>query len=341
MKTELFDFYLPPELIAQTPAQRRSESKLLVYDRAASSMEHRKFADLVDYFAEGDLLILNSSKVVPARIFTLATASCSGGSEILFVKSLGDGRFEAMVRPGKKFRPGRCHQLPDGCQVEVEEVLESGLRVLRTSDGRDPVAVFREFGQMPLPPYITSRESSPDRYQTVYSNVEGSIAAPTAGLHFDEQVFAALQQKQVKVAEIVLHVGLGTFKPIETDEIDEHQMHEEVFFISEETAALFKQTRQAGGRIWACGTTSVRTLESAVADNGELRTGWQSTACFIKPGYKFKATDCFITNFHLPRSTLIVLVAAFCGREQVLSLYDEAIKKQYRFYSFGDSMVII
>lgn len=341
MKTELFDFYLPPELIAQTPAQKRSESKLLVYDRSSGSTEHHKFADVVDYFSAGDLLIVNSSKVIPARIFTLPTADCTGGSEVLFVKNLGEGLFEAMVRPGKKFKPGRCHQLPGGCQVEVVETLDSGLRVLRTTDGRDPVAVFREFGQMPLPPYITSRESSPERYQTVYSKTEGSIAAPTAGLHFDEQVFSALKEKQVNVAEVILHVGLGTFKPIEADEIDDHLMHEEVFFISEETAALFKQTRQSGGRVWACGTTSVRTLESAISDDGELRTGWQSTSCFIKPGYKFKAVDCFITNFHLPRSTLIVLVAAFCGREQVLGIYAEAIKNQYRFYSFGDSMVII
>lgn len=341
MKTELFDFFLPPELIAQTPAQRRSGSRLLVYDRVAARIEHRQFADIVEYFSPGDLLIVNSSKVIPARIFTLPTADCGGGSEVLFVRSIEGPRFEAMVRPGKKFKPGRRHLLPGGCTVEVEEVLDSGLRVLRTVDGRDPVPVFREFGQMPLPPYITSRESTPDRYQTVYSNVEGSIAAPTAGLHFDEQVFAALRQKGVRIAEVILHVGLGTFKPIEADEIDEHQMHEETFYISEETAALFKQTRAAGGRVWACGTTSVRTLESAVSESGELRCGWRTTACFIRPGYEFKAVDRFITNFHLPRSTLIVLVAAFCGREQVLSLYEEAIRQKYRFYSFGDSMVII
>ena len=246
-----------------------------------------------------------------------------------------------MVRPGKKFKPGRRHLLPGGCQIEVEEILDSGLRVLRTCDGRDPVPVFREFGQMPLPPYITSRESSPDRYQTVYSNVEGSVAAPTAGLHFDERVFAALREKKVNIAEVILHVGMGTFKPIEAETLDEHQMHEEIFFISEQTAALFRQTRAAGGRVWGCGTTSIRTLESAVGEDGSLRTGWQSTACFIKPGYKFKAVDCFITNFHLPRSTLIVLVSAFCGRERVLSLYEEAVNNRYRFYSFGDSMVII
>lgn len=341
MKTELFDFFLPPELIAQVPAEKRSGSRLLVYNRASEVLEHRQFADIVDYFRPGDLLILNSSKVIPARIFTLPTSTCNGSAEVLFIRSLTADSFEAMVRPGKKFRPGRRHLLPGGCEVEVERVLESGLRVLRTLDGRDPVEVFREFGQMPLPPYITSRESSPDRYQTVYSKVEGSVAAPTAGLHFDEPVFAALRQKGVKIAEVILHVGLGTFKPIEAENIDEHLMHEETFYISEETAGLFRATKEAGGRVWACGTTSVRTLESAVDEHGNLRTGWQSTACFIKPGYAFKAIDCFITNFHLPRSTLIVLVAAFCGRETALKLYEEAIRQRYRFYSFGDSMVML
>ncbi|NCB37379.1 MAG: tRNA preQ1(34) S-adenosylmethionine ribosyltransferase-isomerase QueA [Erysipelotrichia bacterium] len=341
MKTDLFDFLLPPELIAQTPASKRSASKLLVYNRLSDKTEHRKFSDIIDYFSEGDLLIVNSSKVIPARIFTVDSEFSAAGSEVLFVKKLDNGYFEAMVRPGKKFRMGRRHLLPGNSVVEVVQILDSGLRVLKTVDGKDPVAIFREYGQMPLPPYITSRESTPDRYQTVYSGVEGSIAAPTAGLHFDDQVFAALAKKQVNVAEIVLHVGLGTFKPVEVDEIEDHQMHEEVFYISEATAELFKKTRQAGKRVWACGTTTVRTLESSVSEAGELKTGWQSTSCFIMPGYKFKAVDCFITNFHLPRSTLIVLVAAFAGREKVLGLYSEAIKKEYRFYSFGDSMVII
>lgn len=341
MKTDLFDFFLPPELIAQTPASKRSASKLLVYDRARQHLEHRSFADIVDYFAEGDLLIINSSRVIPARIFTIDSADGNGGSEILFVKALENSSFEAMVRPGRKFKPGRFHTLPGGARVEVLAVLDSGLRVLKCPDVADPVSIFREHGEMPLPPYITSRESSPERYQTVYSAVEGSIAAPTAGLHFDDNVFAALAMKGVQVAEIILHVGLGTFKPIEADDLSEHQMHEEMFFIAESTANLFRQTKLAGKKVWACGTTSVRTLESAITSSGELKTGWQSTDCFIRPGYQFKAVDRFITNFHLPRSTLIVLVAAFCGREKVLELYQEAIAKEYRFYSFGDSMVLI
>ncbi len=339
MKTDLFDFELPERLIAQTPAARRSGSRLLVYDRGKDRVEHRQFADIVEYFAAGDLLIINSSRVIPARIFTISGEH--GGYEILFVRQRENHRFEAMVRPGRKFRPGRQHKLPGGRVVEVVEVLDSGLRVLQAKDGEDILPVFREFGEMPLPPYITSRESTPDRYQTVYSSVEGSIAAPTAGLHFDDQVFAALAAKQVKVAEVVLHVGLGTFKPIEADSIAEHRMHEEIFYVPEQTADLFRQTRQNGGRIWACGTTSVRTLESALNEAGELKTGWQSTDCFITPGYRFRAIDCFITNFHLPRSTLIVLVAAFCGREKVLELYQEAIAKEYRFYSFGDSMLLL
>jgi len=341
MKTELFDFFLPSGLIAQTPALVRSSSRLLVYDRAQQKTEHRRFSDIPEYFSPGDLLVLNRSKVIPARIFTDPSEKDSGGCEILFVKCLEDNSFEAMVRPGKKFRPGKIHLLPGGKSVEVLEVLDSGLRRLRMIDGSDPVAVFREYGQMPLPPYITSRESAPDRYQTVYSAEEGSIAAPTAGLHFDDEVFARLRARGVKITEIILHVGLGTFKPIEAETIDEHQMHEEVFHISQETAEMFTTTRAGGGKIWACGTTTVRTLESAVQQDGSLKTGWQATRCFIKPGYSFKAVDRFITNFHLPKSTLIVLVAAFAGREQVLELYKEAIAKEYRFYSFGDSMVLI
>ena len=341
MKTDLFDYYLPPELIAQTPAKERSGSRLLVYNRSTDKVEHRHFSDISEYFEPGDLLIVNSSRVIPARIHTIQSEYSTAGSEIFFIKKLDNGRFEAMVHPGKKFKPGKKHMLPNGKVVVTEEVLETGLRVLRTEDGSDPVAIFREKGEMPLPPYITSRESSPERYQTVYSKEEGSVAAPTAGLHFDEKVFAALKAKGVNISEVILHVGLGTFKPVEVDDLDNHHMHEEVFFVSDETAEMFKKTREAGKKIWACGTTSVRTLESAIDENGELKTGWQSTACFIKPGYKFKAVDHLITNFHLPKSTLVVLVSAFAGREKTLALYEEAIKNKYRFYSFGDSMLLI
>lgn len=341
MKTDLFDYYLPPELIAQTPAKERSGSKMLVYNRTTDKVEHKHFSDISEYFEPGDLLIVNSSRVIPARLHTIESEYSTAGNEIFFIKALDNGRFEAMVHPGKKFKPGKKHMLPGGCVVVTEEVLETGLRILRTEDGSDPVAVFRENGEMPLPPYITSRESSPERYQTVYSKQEGSVAAPTAGLHFDEKVFASLKAKGVNIAEVILHVGLGTFKPVEVDDLDNHHMHEEVFCVPEETAELFQKTRANGKKVWACGTTSVRTLESAVDDNGNLITGWHSTACFIKPGYEFKAVDHMITNFHLPKSTLVVLVSAFAGREKTLALYEEAIKNRYRFYSFGDSMVLI
>lgn len=341
MKTELFDYYLPPELIAQTPAEKRSNSRLLVYNRQTDKVEHRHFADIVEYFEPGDLLIVNSTRVIPARIHTLPGEGNTGNSEVFFIKSLGDGKFEALVKPGKKFKVGKRHVLAENCVVEVVEILESGLRVLKMLDGSDPVAIFREHGEMPLPPYITSRESEPERYQTVYSKMEGSVAAPTAGLHFDEGVFKALDTKGVKRAEVVLHVGLGTFKPVEVDDLDNHLMHEEVFLVPEETAKVFKETKEAGHKIWACGTTSVRTLESAIQADGTLKTGWNSTRCFIKPGYEFKAVDHMITNFHLPKSTLIVLVSAFMGREKTLEIYAEAIKEKYRFYSFGDAMVMI
>ncbi len=341
MKTDLFDYYLPPELIAQTPSKERSGSKLLVYNRSTNKVEHRHFSDISEYFESGDLLIVNSSRVIPARLHTIQSEFNTAGSEIFFIKNIGDGKFEAMVHPGKKFKPGKKHMLPNGTIVKTEEILETGLRVLCTEDHSDPVAIFREYGEMPLPPYITSRESSPERYQTVYSKEEGSVAAPTAGLHFDEKVFDSLKAKGVNIAEVILHVGLGTFKPVEVDDLDNHHMHEETFFVSEETAKLFKETRAAGKKIWACGTTSVRTLESAIDDKGELKTGWQTTACFIKPGYEFKAVDHLITNFHLPKSTLVVLVSAFAGREKTLELYQEAIKNKYRFYSFGDSMLLI
>ncbi|MDN5279493.1 MAG: S-adenosylmethionine:tRNA ribosyltransferase-isomerase [Clostridiales bacterium] len=341
MKTDLFDFELPEELIAQTPAPERSGSRLLVYDRSADRLEHRNFQDIVEYFNSGDLLILNSSKVIPARMYTVESSYGRAGYEILFVKEVGGGRFEAMVKPGRRFKPGKQHMMPGNNLVEVDEVLDSGLRVLHFVDNDDPVSIYRRHGEMPLPPYITSRESSPDRYQTVYSNEEGSIAAPTAGLHFDEHILAALARKGVKIATVVLHVGLGTFKPVECDNIFDHKMHEEVFNISEETAELFSATRAGGNRVWACGTTSVRTLESAIQSDGSLKTGWQKTEIFISPGYKFKAIDCLITNFHLPRSTLLMLVSAFATREKILELYNEAVKERYRFFSFGDSMVLL
>ena len=340
MKTSLFDFELPPGLIAQTPAPERSASRLLVYDRVRDTVGHLAFRDIAGLIAPGDLLVVNRSRVIPARLFTLPDPGIKP-AEILLVRDLGDGRCEAMVRPGRRFKLGARHRVPGGRTMRVESILESGLRVLVLESGADAVSVFREHGEMPLPPYITSRESTPERYQTVFANEEGSIAAPTAGLHFDEHLLAELRSRGVVIGETVLHVGLGTFKPVEVEDTDDHIMHGERYYISRELSDAHASVRAAGGSVWACGTTSVRSLESAVDEEGKLRTGWRETACFITPGYRFRAVDHLITNFHLPRSSLIMLVAAFCGRERILELYREAVSRQYRFFSFGDAMAIL
>lgn len=340
MKTSLFDFELPPELIAQTPAPERTASRLLVYKRSAETVDHLTFRDILTLIPPGDLLVVNRSRVIPARLFTCPPPGTKP-AEILLVRDLGDGRCEAMVRPGRRFKIGACHTVPGNVELTVEAVLESGLRVLRADRCRDILAVFREHGEMPLPPYITSRESAPERYQTVFATEEGSIAAPTAGLHFDAGLMDDLRARGVLIGETVLHVGLGTFKPVEADDTDEHVMHSERYFISPELSELHASVRAGGGSVWACGTTSVRSLESSVADDGRLRTGPQETSCFITPGYTFRAVDHLITNFHLPRSSLIMLVAAFCGRERILDLYRGAIARHYRFFSFGDAMAII
>ncbi len=339
MRTDLFDFELPRELIAQVPAPRRPESRLLVFDRASGGVSHLRFDALLDIIPAGDLLVLNCSRVVPARIFTSPSSGKPG--ELLFLRKTGPGSFAALVRPGRKFKPGSRHQLRGGRCVLVERVLEEGLREVRLDPLEDPVAVFREFGEMPLPPYITSRESSPDRYQTVYATTDGSVAAPTAGLHFDQPLLDALRRKGVLVGTVLLHVGLGTFKPIETDEIEDHFMHEEEFCIDSQFADQFRRVREGGGRIWACGTTAVRTLESAILPNGTIEPGFRRTSCFIRPGHSFRAVDHLITNFHLPRSSLLVLVSAFAGRERTLDLYRTAVDLRYRFFSFGDAMVMI
>ncbi|HOY68034.1 MAG TPA: S-adenosylmethionine:tRNA ribosyltransferase-isomerase, partial [Candidatus Ozemobacteraceae bacterium] len=233
------------------------------------------------------------------------------------------------------------HRVPGDGVAVVEGVLESGLRVLRFEGSGDAVEAFRRYGEMPLPPYITSRESTPERYQTVFASEEGSIAAPTAGLHFDPPLLDALRLRGVRIAETVLHVGLGTFKPVEAEEVEGHVMHSERYYISRDLASVHAEVRAEGGTVWACGTTSVRSLESAMGDDGRLRTGWSETACFITPGYRFRAVDHLITNFHLPRSSLLMLVSALCGREKILELYHEAIGRRYRFFSFGDAMAII
>lgn len=340
MKTDLFDFELPPELIAQTPTPERSCSRLMILDRAADALRHGGFADLCELIPPGDLLVVNRSRVIPAR---LSLPSATGGKpgEIFFLRRLEDGRFTALVRPGRKFREGSRHALSGGREAVVEQVLDDGTRVLSIPGEPDPVAFFRAHGETPLPPYITSRESSPDRYQTVFAREEGSVAAPTAGLHFSEEMLERLRGRGVRIEELILHVGLGTFKPIEADEIEEHRMHTESFFVPESLVQAFAETRAAGRKVWACGTTSVRTLESVVTPEGTLRGGPGETAIYLKPGARFQAVDHLITNFHLPRSSLLVLVSAFAGREPILRAYQEAVARRYRFFSFGDAMVII
>ncbi|NLI78122.1 MAG: tRNA preQ1(34) S-adenosylmethionine ribosyltransferase-isomerase QueA [Candidatus Riflebacteria bacterium] len=340
MKADLFTFDLPPGLIAQVPAPSRPASRLLVLDRASGELAHRTFADLADLIPPGDLLVVNRSRVIPARLFTVAEDGRKP-SEILFIEDLGQGCCTAMVRPGRRFRPGASHPLPGGAAATVLEVRPDGLRVLRIEGAPDSVEVFRQHGEMPLPPYITSRESPPDRYQTVFAREEGSVAAPTAGLHFDDPLLDRLRQRGVGIGEILLHVGPGTFKPIETGEIEDHVMHAERFRIDPDLAAAFAATRARGGKVWACGTTTVRTLESALRPDGALATGWQETRIFLRPGHVFRAVDHLITNFHLPRSTLLVLVAAFATRERVLEAYRQAVAAGYRFFSFGDAMLIL
>ncbi len=340
MDTSLFDYELPPELIAQVPLADRPTSRLLVYDRATGTRAHRQFRDIAGLIAPGDLLVTNRSRVIPARLYTLPE---SGGNacEILYVRTAAERGFHAMVRPGRRFRPGRVHRLPGGHRVEVLGIGDDGLRHLDLGDGVDVLDVFTKYGEMPLPPYITSRASAPAQYQTVFAAEAGSIAAPTAGLHFDAALLAALSARGVRWASTVLHVGLGTFKPIETETIEEHVMHAEEYVIDAELAAAYAATRAAGGKVWACGTTAVRSLESAIGDDGRLRVGPATTRCYLKPGAVFRAVDRLITNFHLPRSTLLVLVAAFAGREAILDLYREAVAQRYRFFSFGDAMVIL
>lgn len=340
MKADQFDFDLPPGAIAQVPASSRPSSRLMILDRSRDTLAHGRFADLAERIPPGDLLVLNASKVIPARLFTVPEPGRRPG-EILFLEDLGEGRFKAMVRPGKRFRPGQIHALPGGRRLVVREVTADGLRTLEIEGEAEVVGVFREFGEMPLPPYITSRESRPDRYQTVFAREEGSVAAPTAGLHFDEPLLDKLRRGGVLVREVVLHVGLGTFKPIEAESIDDHVMHAERFRIDPDLAVTFGEVRARGGKVWACGTTAVRTLESAIRPDGTLTTGWQETRCFLKPGHEFRAVDHLITNFHLPRSTLLVLVAAFAGLERILGAYREAVAQGYRFFSFGDAMLIL
>ena len=340
-----YDFDLPPELIAQAPLARRDASRLMVVDRAAGEIRHRHFSDLPELIAAGDLLVVNRSRVVKARL--LGTRAGSGApAEIFLLAPLGDGRYEALVSPGGKLKPGRVVHVAAGFDVDILEVTERRTRVVRLRAGAPFTSVDQAIdacGHVPLPPYIARGDepSDRDRYQTVYAREPGSVAAPTAGLHFTPELLTALDAHGVRRAEVVLHVGAGTFKPVEVDDPAQHLMHEERFVIPDATAQAVVETRAARRRIWAVGTTTVRTLESASTAERTVRAGEGETRIFIRPPAPPRVVDAVITNFHLPRSTLIMLVAAFAGYDLTMRAYREAIAQRYRFYSYGDAMAIV
>ena len=340
-----YDFDLPPALIAQSPLAQRDASRLMVVDRSAETISHRKFSDLPELVAPGDLLVVNRSRVVKARL--LGTRVGSGApAEIFLLQPLGDGRYEAMVSPGGKLKPGRVVEIAPGFTVEILEVTERRTRIVRLVVAPPYSSVddaIERHGHVPLPPYIERGDEASDaeRYQTVYAREAGSVAAPTAGLHFTPALLEELERRGVHRADVVLHVGAGTFKPVETDDPAEHAMHEERYLIPDETARAVADTKAAGHRVWAVGTTSVRTLEAAADANGVVRAGAGETRIFIRPPAHPRVVDALITNFHLPRSTLIMLVASFLGYELTMRAYHEAIAERYRFYSYGDAMAIV
>lgn len=338
MKKSDFYFDLPERLIAQTPISKRDHSRLLHVDKVTGELEHRHFFDLPEYLNEGDCLVLNDSRVLPARL--IGCRPTGGSIELVLLKDLGDGCWECLSRPGRKTRPGTEIIFGNGeLTATVEAVAEGGNRIVRFHYEGIFLETLERLGKMPLPPYIKEELSDSERYQTVYSKELGSAAAPTAGLHFTEELLETIRAKGVNVCFVTLHVGLGTFRPVKEDEIEDHEMHSEFCIIPEETARIVTETKKNGGRVIAVGTTSCRTLESFSAEDGSLApdSGW--TDIFIYPGYSFKCVDALVTNFHLPESTLIMLVSALAGRENVLNAYKVAVEKEYRFFSFGDACI--
>lgn len=340
MKTSDFNYELPKDLIAQHPLENRTSSRLLVLDREAGGLKHRVFTDLLDELNSGDVLVMNDSRVIPARLFGNRPGK-EEKIETLLLKRVTGNTWECLVRPGKKMKPGGRIEYGNGLLAGVVKAIgEDGTRFVDFKFQGIFEEVLDLLGEMPLPPYITERLDNSERYQTVYSKNKGSAAAPTAGLHFDEQLLSRIRQKGVETAYLTLHVGLGTFRPVKVEDVNQHIMHSEFYDISPETAEILNQARLRGSRIIAVGTTTTRTLETAADDNGMIRptSGW--TDIFIYPGYKFKAVDSLLTNFHLPESTLLMLVSAFSSKELILTAYNEAINKGYRFFSFGDAMLI-
>ena len=340
MKTSDFNFDLPQELIAQDPLEDRSSSRLMVLNKESGEIAHRIFHDITEYLHPGDCLVINDTKVIPARL--IGTKEDTGAHiEILLLKRKENDVWETLVKPGKKARPGARISFGDGLLVgEVMEVVEEGNRLIHFEYDGIFEEILDQLGQMPLPPYITHQLQDKDRYNTVYAAHSGSAAAPTAGLHFTPELLKEIEEKGVDIARVTLHVGLGTFRPVKVDDVENHHMHSEFYMIDEEAAEKINRAKENGRKVICVGTTSCRTIESAADENGKLKacSGW--TEIFIYPGYKFKAIDGLITNFHLPESTLVMLVSALAGREHVLAAYEEAVKEKYRFFSFGDAMLI-
>ena len=342
MKTSDFDFYLPEELIAQHPLERRDASRLLALDKETGAVSHHHFYDLPQFLRPGDCLVLNNSRVLPARLIGHRLPG-GGACEVLLLTDKGDGLWECLVRPGRKLKPGAQVVFGDGSRLTatVEAEASGGNRLVPFHYEGIFLEVLEELGKMPLPPYIKEELQDSERYQTVYSKINGSAAAPTAGLHFTPELLKQVEDMGVKLCYVTLHVGLGTFRPVKAEDIAEHEMHSEYCMISADVARTINETRKNGGRVICVGTTSCRTIESFAAEDGTLKesAGW--TNIFIYPGYRFKVLDGLITNFHLPESTLIMLVSALAGREHVLAAYEEAVRERYRFFSFGDAMIIL
>jgi S-adenosylmethionine:tRNA ribosyltransferase-isomerase len=339
--TSDYDFLLPNDLIAQRPLARRDASRLMVVDRSSGEIRHGAFTHIANLISPRDVLVVNRTRVIRARL--LGARASGAPAEILLLKPLGDARFEAMVSPGGKLKPGRRVTIAPGFVAEILEITERRTRIVRLESELPIDEAIERHGHVPLPPYIERPDASDDaeRYQTVFAREKGSVAAPTAGLHFTPELLAALNARGVATAEILLHVGAGTFKPVEVDDPSSHVMHEEWYRVPPETAQAINERRGAGGRVWAVGTTTVRTLETVATDDGRVQSGEGETQIFIRPSHRFRAVDCMVTNFHLPRSTLIMLVAAFAGYDLTMRAYEEALAQRYRFYSYGDAMAII
>ena len=341
MKTSDFYYDLPEELIAQDPLEDRTASRLLVLDRKTGAVKHKIFSDVIDYLNKGDCLVINNTRVIPARL--IGEKEGTGGKvEVLLLKRRANDVWETLVKPGKKLKPGAKITFGDGrLRAEVLEVVEEGNRLVKFYYEGIFEEILDSLGEMPLPPYITHKLEDKEMYQTVYAKFDGSAAAPTAGLHFTKELLNKIEEKGIKLASITLHVGLGTFRPVKVDDVNNHHMHTEWYEVNAEAAEIINETKRNGGRVICVGTTSCRTIESVADENGYMKAKTGETDIFIYPGYKFKVMDGLITNFHLPESTLVMLVSAFAGKENVLAAYETAVKERYRFFSFGDAMILI